>query len=257
MRWRMCNASQTRNASDSRGNCASRRPPGGGRRSSGGDDRDVAAGDDCFPFPASRFPEDSGIPALRMPETAIELFHHISKYYRNQKLLLQTPEPTRQHGRPEAEGARMLIEALLAERRQVLSEMESKAILRAFRVPVAQTMVARTATEALLLAEQIGFPVAMKVDSPDLTHKTDAGGVRLNIMNAPAVRNAYHDIIDTVQKRHPNARINGVSIEPFLHRPHGRRCLPRAGLLRPQSPAGLLEPGAALHAHPGLDRLIA
>ena len=73
---------------------------------------------------ARRFLEESGIPAFRMPETAIELFHHISKYYRNQKLLLQTPEPTRQHGRPEAEGAKMLIEALLAERRKVLSEMD-------------------------------------------------------------------------------------------------------------------------------------
>ena len=169
--------------------------------------------------------EDAGIPAFRMPETAIELFHHISKYYRNQKLLLQTPEPTRQHGRPEAEGAKMLIEALLAERRKVLSEMESKAILRAFRVPVAQTMVARTATEALLLAEQIGFPIAMKVDSPDLPHKSDAGGVRLNIKNAPAVRNAYHDIIETVQKRHPTAKITGVSIEPFLSRPNGRELM--------------------------------
>jgi len=169
--------------------------------------------------------EDAGIPAFRMPETAIELFHHISKYYRNQKLLLQTPEPTRQHGRPEAEGAKMLIEALLAERRKVLSEMESKAILRAFKVPVAQTMVARTATEALLLAEQIGFPIAMKVDSPDLSHKSDAGGVRLNIQNAPAVRNAYHDIIDTVQKRRPDAKINGVSIEPFLSRPNGRELM--------------------------------
>lgn len=174
---------------------------------------------------ARKLLEDAGIPAFRMPETAIELFHHISKYYRNQKLLLQTPEPTRQHGRPEAEGAKMLIEALLAERRKVLSEMESKAILRAFRIPVAQTMVARTATEALLLAEQIGFPIAMKVDSPDLPHKSDAGGVRLNIKNAPAVRNAYHDIIETVQKRHPDAKINGVSIEPFLSRPNGRELM--------------------------------
>jgi acetyltransferase len=103
--------------------------------------------------------------------------------------------------------------------------MESKAILRAFRVPVAQTMVARTPTEALLLAEQLGFPVAMKVDSPDLIHKSDAGGVRLNITNAPAVRNAYHDIIETVQKKHPGARINGVSIEPYLARPHGRELM--------------------------------
>ena len=173
---------------------------------------------------ARKLLEDAGIPAFRMPETAIELFHHISKYYSNQKLLLQTPEPTRQQ-RPETEGAKMLIEALLAERRKVLSEMESKAILRAFKVPVAQTMVARTATEALLLAEQIGFPIAMKVDSPDLPHKSDAGGVRLNIQNAPAVRNAYHDIIDTVQKRHPTAKINGVSIEPFLSRPNGRELM--------------------------------
>lgn len=169
--------------------------------------------------------EDAGIPAFRMPETAVELYYHISTYYRNQKLLLQTPEPTSQHTRPETEGAKMLIEAVLQERRKVLSEMESKAILRAFRVPVAQTMVARTPTEGLLLAEQIGFPIAMKVDSPDLVHKSDAGGVRLNITNAPAVRNAYHDIIETVQKKHPTARINGVSIEPYLARPNGRELM--------------------------------
>jgi acetyltransferase len=169
--------------------------------------------------------EDAGIPAFRMPETAVELYYHISTYYRNQRLLLQTPEPTSQHARPETEGAKMLIEAVLQERRKVLSEMESKAILRAFRVPVAQTMVARTPTEGLLLAEQIGFPIAMKVDSPDLVHKSDAGGVRLNITNAPAVRNAYYDIIETVQKKHPTARINGVSIEPYLARPNGRELM--------------------------------
>ncbi|MCL2829781.1 MAG: bifunctional acetate--CoA ligase family protein/GNAT family N-acetyltransferase [Betaproteobacteria bacterium] len=169
--------------------------------------------------------EDAGIPAFRMPETAIELFSHISTYYRNQKLLLQTPMPTSREERPETEGAKMLIDAILSERRKVLSEMESKAILRAFRIPVAQTMVARTPTEALLLAEQLGFPVAMKVDSPDVQRKSDAGGVRLNVATAPAVRNAYYDIIDTVHKKHPNARINGVSIEPFLARPNGRELM--------------------------------
>ena len=169
--------------------------------------------------------QSAEIPVFRMPETAIELFHHIALFYHNQKLLLQTPDPSRQHNRPETEGAKMLIEALLSERRRVLSEMESKAILRAFRVPVAQTMVARSSTEALLLAEQIGFPIALKVDSPDLPHKSDAGGVRLNITNAPAVRNAYHDILDTVSKRHPHAHINGISIEPFIARPNGRELM--------------------------------
>jgi acetyltransferase len=160
-----------------------------------------------------------------MPETAVELYYHISTYYWNQKLLLQTPAPLSKHSRPETEGAKMLIEAVLHERRKVLSEMESKAILRAFRIPVAQTMVAHTPTESLLLAEQIGFPIAMKIDSPDIVHKSEVGGVRLNITNAPAVRNAYHDIIETVKKRHPTARINGVSIEPYLARPNGRELM--------------------------------
>ena len=169
--------------------------------------------------------ENAGIPAFRMPETAVELYYHISTYYRNQTLLLQTPYGAASISPQETEGAKMLVEAVLQEHRKVLSEMESKAILRAFRIPVAQTMVARTPTEALLLAEQIGFPVAMKVDSPDLIRKSDAGGVRLNIVNASAVRNAYHDIIEVVQKRHPNARINGVSIEPYLARPNGRELM--------------------------------
>ena len=165
------------------------------------------------------------IPCYRSPESAIELHANIATYYRNQKLLVQTPEPFSHHNRTETEGAKMLIEAILAERRKVLSEMESKAILRAFHIPVAQTMVARSPTEALLLAEQLGFPVAMKVDSPDLSQKSDAGGVRLNIGSAAAVRNAYADIIETVQKRHPNIRINGVSIEPFVARPNGRELM--------------------------------
>lgn len=169
--------------------------------------------------------ENSGIPAFRMPETTIELFSHLATFFHNQKLLMQTPSPDDLRDRPECEGARMLIDAILSERRTVLSEMESKAILRAFRVPVTQTMVARSSTEALLIAEQMGFPVAMKVDSTDLLHKTDAGGVRLNLCSAPAVKNAYIDIIETVQKRHPSARVNGVSIEPFLTRPHGRELM--------------------------------
>ncbi|MDE2586470.1 MAG: acetate--CoA ligase family protein, partial [Betaproteobacteria bacterium] len=173
---------------------------------------------------------EAGIPAFRMPETAVDLFSHISTYYRNQKLLLQTPEPISKQAATSAEGAKMLIEAVLAERRKVLSEMESKSVLRAFKIPVAQTMVARTPTEALLLAEQIGFPIAMKVDSPDLARKSEVGGVRLNIATAAAVRNGYHDIIDTVSRNAPSARINGVSIEPFVARPNGREL--RVGVIR-------------------------
>jgi acetyltransferase len=136
----------------------------------------------------------------------------------------------------------MLIEALLAERRKVLSEMESKAILRAFKVPVAQTMVARTATEALLLAEQIGFPIAMKVDSPDLTHKSDVGGVRLNITNAPTPKRVPRHPRKPCRRARARTPNHGVSIEPFLSRPNGRRVddrrLPRPDLRAGESPFG-------------------
>ena len=169
--------------------------------------------------------EKAKIPTYKTPETAIDLHANIATYFHNQKLLVQTPDPRADRTQPQSEGARMLIEAVLSEKRKLLSEMESKAVLRAFKIPVAQTMVARSTTEAILLAEQMGFPIALKVDSPDLTQKSDAGGVRLNINSAAAVRNAYADIIETVQKRHPSARINGVSIEPFVARPNGRELM--------------------------------
>jgi acetyltransferase len=82
----------------------------------------------------------------------------------------------------------------------------------------------------MLVAQEIGFPVAMKVDSPDITHKTEAGGVRLDLGNAQAVRTAYQGILDDVARRQPEARITGVTLEPMIHRPHGRELM--VGVLR-------------------------
>jgi len=107
----------------------------------------------------------------------------------------------------------------------VLSEMESKALLSAFHIPVAQTMVAHTANEALLIAQQLGFPVAMKVNSRDITHKTDAGGVLLNLANAQAVTAAFHEIFASVKRNRPDAQMDGVSIEPMVVKPNGRELM--------------------------------
>ncbi|MDD3352704.1 GNAT family N-acetyltransferase [Zoogloea sp.] len=169
--------------------------------------------------------DKAGIPAFRTPETAIELFHNVSRFYHHQRLLLQTAGQTTDAHWGSGGGARMLVEALLNQRRSLLSSMESKALLRSFGIPTAQTMVAHSDTEALFVAEQIGFPVVMKIDSPDVTHKSDAGGVRLNITRTESVWNAYHDIVKTVKQHHPEARIQGVSIEPHLSRPHGRELM--------------------------------
>jgi acetyltransferase len=165
------------------------------------------------------------IPSFRTPEPAVEVFSSISAYYQNQKLLIQTPGPLAHHDEPDVEGARLLIEGALAEHRKVLNEMESKAILAAFHIPIANTLVARSPNEALLLAEELGLPVAMKINSPDITHKSDAGGIRLNLGNAQAVRAAYHEVIQAVQANRPNARIDGVVIEPMIIKPNSRELM--------------------------------
>ncbi len=167
----------------------------------------------------------AGISSFRTPEPAVEVFSYLAAYFHNQQLLLQMPGPLAHQIEPDIEGARMLIESVLAEHRKVLNEMESKALLAAFRIPVAQTVVAHSPTEALLLAEQFEFPVAMKVNSPDITHKSDSGGVRLNLGNAPAVRAAYQEIINEVKRNRPTAHIDGVAIEPMVVKASGRELL--------------------------------
>jgi acetyltransferase len=164
-------------------------------------------------------------PNFRTPEAAVEVFSFLSAYHKNQKLLMQVPGPLSHHQEPDIIGARMIIEGALQERRKVLSEMESKALLSAFYIPVAQTMVANSPNEALLIAQQMGFPVAMKINSPNITHKTDAGGVLLNLGNAQSVVAAYHEIIESVKLHRPDAKIEGVSIESMIVKPNGRELM--------------------------------
>lgn len=164
-------------------------------------------------------------PSFRTPEPAIEVFSFLSQYYKNQKLLMQVPGPLSHHIEPDIEGARMVIEGALQDRRKVLNEMESKAVLSAFHIPVAKTLVARSANEALQIALELGFPVAMKVNSPDITHKTDAGGVMLNLGNALEVRTAYQDMLDNIAQNRPDAHVDGISVESMVVKPNGREIM--------------------------------
>ncbi len=165
------------------------------------------------------------MPNFRTPEPAVEVFSYLSEYYQNQKLLMQMPEPLSHHLAPDLDGARMVIEGALIEKRKVLSEMESKALLSSFHIPVAQTMVAHSPNEALLIAQQLGFPVAMKINSRDISHKSDAGGVMLNLENAQAVRAAYHEITENVKRSRPSAHMDGISIQPMIVKKNGRELM--------------------------------
>ena len=165
---------------------------------------------------------DASIPSFRTPEAAVGAFGNISSFYQNQLLLQQTPPPLSTLNKPDIEGARLIIESVLTERRKILTEMESKALLSAFHIPVTRTMLARSPNEAMMIASQLGFPVALKIDSPDISHKSDVQGVTLNIPNASSVRDAYNDMMEAVSRIEPKARINGVTVQNMVNARHGR-----------------------------------
>jgi acetyltransferase len=199
----------------------------------------------------------AGIPTFRTPEPAVELFSHISAYYRNQQLLMQTPASIADHVAPRLESAKLVIETALQEGRKVLNEMESKALLAAFHIPIAQTVVARSASEAMVLAEEIGLPVVMKIDSPQITHKTDSGGVRLNLGTLAAVRDSYNEILEEVKKNRPDAIIHGVAIEPMIEKANGRELV--VGMMRDTifGPTIIFGPGGVGVEATGRDRAVA
>ena len=198
----------------------------------------------------------AGVPFFRTPEPAVQLFAHISNYYRNQKLLMQTPASLSDHVTPRLDSARLVIETALSGERRVLSEMESKALLAAFHIPIARTMVARSLTEAVNLAREISLPVVMKIDSLQIAHKSDSGGVRLNLATLSAVQEAYQEILEEVHKNHPDALINGISIEPMIVKPNGRELM--VGMMQDDifGPFITLGPGGT-NVEPGRDRAVA
>jgi len=165
------------------------------------------------------------LPHFRTPAAAVEAYSYLSHHHRNQQLLLEVPGPRAWHSEPDVEGARLIIEGALAERRTTLTTVESKAVLAAFGIPVVRAVEARTPAEALVVAESVGFPVAMKVASPDITHKADVDGVRLGVGNAAQVRMVFNELVEAAKARRPDARVTGVTVEPMARSPHGRELM--------------------------------
>ena len=169
--------------------------------------------------------DKAAITSFRTPESAIEAFSHLAAFRHNQKLLLQVPSSLQADKKPDVEGARLIIEGVLAEGRKTMSTIESRAILAAFRIPVLQATITRSPTEALIAAESAGFPVAMKVSAPGLRHKSDFGGVRLDVPNAHAVRNVYKEILESVQQHLPDVKIDGITVEHMYRSSSSRELL--------------------------------
>ncbi|MCC6301768.1 MAG: GNAT family N-acetyltransferase [Gammaproteobacteria bacterium] len=165
------------------------------------------------------------IPHFDTPEEAVEAYSYLAAHHRNQQLLLQVPGPLSYHEAPDIKAARRIVADALAQGREVLTQTEAKALLRAFHVPVVPTVAARDADEALKAAERLGYPVVLKIDAPEISHKTDVGGVRLDIAGAAQLREAFKDLMESVARQRPEAQIRGVTVEPMVRNPNTRELM--------------------------------
>ncbi len=146
----------------------------------------------------------AGIATYRTPESAVGAFMHMVHYRRNQELLTETPPSAPEEFRPATATARLVIESALAAGRDMLGEAEAKAVFSAYAIPVVETHVAADAKGAATAAQRMGFPVALKVLSDRISHKSDVGGVVLDLDSADAVRSAAEGIVARVAALFPD-----------------------------------------------------
>jgi len=157
--------------------------------------------------------EKGGIPVFDAPENAVRSFMYMCNYARNRELLYETPGSTPHAFHPKTTKNRELIDRVVAEGRLNLTEAESKELLSNYAIPIAKNAIAGSAVEASRLAQKIGFPVVMKILSPDILHKTDIGGVEVGINNREQAKRAYEKLIRSAKKHAPGAKIHGIFIE--------------------------------------------
>ena len=174
---------------------------------------------------ARRIFAEAGIPTYDTPEDAVRAFMHMVRYRRNQQILTEVPPSAPTDFTPSPGAARAVIETALAEGRELLTEPEAKQVLAAYGIPVVETSVASTPLEAGQVAEQIGFPVVLKILSPDITHKSDVGGVVLGLDASDEVWQAAVTMQARIAKRFPQAALRGFTVQKMVRRPRAHELI--------------------------------
>jgi acetyltransferase len=175
---------------------------------------------------------EAGIATYSTPEKAVRAFLHLVTYARNRETLYETPREVPIEFPLDRLKLRAVFDTILSEGHQILSETTSKALLEAYEIPVTQTFVASSSDDAIASAVRVGYPVVMKVYSKDITHKTDVGGVELNLANAAEVANAFGRILSNVKQARPVAQIDGVTVQRMLVEPSGRELIEHSSYRR-------------------------
>ena len=181
---------------------------------------------DINPSESRRYLDDQGVPNFYTPENAVEAFSFVCRYRRSQAELMEVPAAlARELPPPDFAAAEALRAGALAAGRTLLDEDETKRLLAAFGLPVPRTLTAATRDEAVAAARAIGFPAVLKVWSPQVSHKSEAGGVRLDLRDADSVAAAWDAMMRDVGQRRPGARILGATVQPMLRFAHAREVL--------------------------------
>ncbi|SHK14814.1 bifunctional acetate--CoA ligase family protein/GNAT family N-acetyltransferase [Rhodothermus profundi] len=159
-----------------------------------------------------------GIPTFQYPDTAVRVFNYMWRYSYNLRALYETPSlPDDEiEGGPDREQARQIIEQVRRAGRTLLTEYEAKQVLAAYCLPITPTHLARTADEAVAIAEELGYPVVLKLHSYTITHKTEVGGVQLNLDTPDRVRQAFETIQHRLVERGQADAFDGVTVQPMV-----------------------------------------
>jgi len=153
------------------------------------------------------------VPTFDTPEDAVKAFMYMYQYTKNLESLYETPEDILPDFRPRRDAVKKLFIRVARDGRSTLTEAEAKEVLEAYHIPIVKTKVATTAEECAKVAEEIGFPVAIKIHSHDVTHKSDVGGIALNVRSAPEAANQFAKITTRVAEAKPDAELLGVTVQ--------------------------------------------
>jgi len=162
---------------------------------------------------------DARIATYETPDSAVTGFLHRVHHRRNQELLMETPPARLDMFEPDRVTVRRLIATALAAGKSWLDPEETSAILAAYGLPIVANHFAADPDQAASLAAKVGFPIALKIRSPDITHKSDVGGVALNLGNTDRVRREAEGMLRRVKAAHPEARLDGFLVQPMVRRP--------------------------------------
>jgi acetyltransferase len=167
----------------------------------------------------------AGLPTYETPDQAAQLFMDMVRYRRNQEALMEAPDSVPKEFTPDSRAARAIVRNALEEGRHRLGQSETKEILSSYAIPVVDTRIADNLEEAELLARELGYPVALKILSPEIPNKQQVGGVALDLENSEDLRKNGRSMLSRIHQIRPEANIEGFILQKMARRPEARELL--------------------------------